>query len=259
MPYLYTVAEEASRTGLPIERPLFLEFPEAASDHHPIDIDLQAAGEFLLGPDILIAAPPYPDRIDNYVVEFPSAAWYDYWTGQPVSKPAPQADRNPNAPDPNAPASPTDQVPLSASIHPELASLPVFIRAGAILPIAPLTQSTNEIPQGPLTLRVYSGDGCAGHLYLDDGKTYAYKMGVNLRMDFSCEVNSDRLLLRLGEHKGSYPAWWREIRVEIYGWSSPKRAARLNGRNIDANLDLSPGKVALTVPDDGKGEVLEIE
>jgi alpha-glucosidase len=155
-------------------------------------------------------------------------------------------------------------VPLTTWIHPELASLPVFVRAGAILPIAPLMQSTNEIPQGPLTLRVYSGDGCAGHLYLDDGKTYAYKTGVNLRMDFRCEVNADRLLLRLGEHKGSYPAWWREIRVEIFGWSprgwSPrKRAVRLNGRNIDANLNLSPDKVAITVPDDGRGEVLEIE
>jgi alpha-glucosidase len=254
MPYLYTVAEEAARTGIPIERPLFLEFPDAASDHHPIDVDPEAAGEFLLGPDLLIGAPPYPDKLDNYVVEFPSAKWYDYWTGQPVSKPAPRADR-----DPNAPLSPTDQVPLTTWIHPELATLPVFVRGGAILPIAPLTQSTNEIPQGPLTLRVYSGDACAGHLYLDDGKTYAYKTGVSLQMDYRCEVSADRLILRLGEHKGSHPAWWREIRVEIYGWSSRKRAARLNGRNIDAILDLSPGKVAITVPDDGEGEVLEIE
>jgi alpha-glucosidase len=254
MPYLYTVAEEASRTGIPMERPLFFEFPEATSDRHPIDIDPETAGEFLLGPDMLIAAPPYPDKIDNYAVEFPSATWYDYWTGQPVSKPAPRDDRHPNAL-----ASPIDLVPLTVLIHPELASLPVFVRAGAILPIAPLTQSTNEIPQGPLTLRVYSGDGCVGHLYLDDGKTYAYKTGVNLRMDFNCEVNANRLLLRLGEHKGSYPAWWREIRVEIYGWSPRKRTALLNGRHIDANLDLSPGKVALTVPDDGRAEVLEIE
>ncbi|MGA2740102.1 MAG: TIM-barrel domain-containing protein [Bryobacteraceae bacterium] len=254
MPYLYTAAEEASRTGIPIERPLFLEFPDAAGDHHPIDADPEAAGEFMLGPDILIAAPPHPDKLDNYVVEFPSATWYDYWTGQLVSKPAPPADR-----DPNAPASPTDQVPLTTWIHPELATLPVFVHGGAILPIAPLTQSTNEIPQGPLTLRVYAGDECAGHLYLDDGKTYAYKTGVSLQMDFRCEVNADRLRLRLGEHKGSYPAWWREIRVEIYGWSSRKRTARLNGRNLDAILELSPGQVAITAPDDGRGEVLEIE
>jgi alpha-glucosidase len=254
MPYLYTLAEEASRTGMPIERPLFLEFPDATSDRHPIDVDPQVAGEFLLGPDILVAAPPYPDKLDNYVVEFPSAKWYDYWTGLPVFKPAPGAD-----PDAKAPATSTDMVPPTIWVHPEVASLPVFVRAGAILPIAPLTQSTNEIPQGPLTLRIYAGDGCAGHLYLDDGKTYAYKTGASLRMDFHCEVRVDGLLLRLGEHKGSYPAWWQQIRIEIYGWSPRKRTTHLNGRSTDLVMDLSTTKVALTIPDDGRGEALELE
>ncbi len=253
LPYLYTLAEEASRTGLPIERPLFLEFPNAASDHHPLDVDPQAAGEFLLGPDILVAAPPYPDKLDNYGIEFPSVSWYDYWTGQPVPKPVPVA------PDPNAPLSPADLVPLRVQIHPELASLPVFVRAGAILPIAPLVQSTNETPQGPLTLRVYAGDECVGHLYLDDGKTYAYKNGDNLRMDFHCEVTADGFRLRVGEHKGSYPAWWQEIRIEIYGWSPRKHIALLDGSRMDAAMSSSSGKLALTVPDNGRGAVLELK
>jgi alpha-glucosidase len=254
MPYLYTLAEEASRTGMPIERPLFLQFPDAASDHHPIDVDPQAAGEFLLGPDILIAAPPYPDKLDNYVVEFPSAKWYDYWTGQPVSDPAPGDD-----PDPNAPPSPTDLIPLTTWVHPELASLPVFVHAGAILPIAPLVQSTNETPHGPLTLRVYAGDNCAGHLYVDDGKTYAYKTGASLQMDFRCEVSTDRMVLHLGRHEGSYPAWWQEIHVEIYGWSPQKRTAHLKREGIDTKVDLSTTRVAFTISDDGKGEVVELQ
>lgn len=253
MPYLYTLAEEASRTGMPMERPLFLEFPDAASDHHPIDIDAQVAGEFLLGPDLLIAAPPFPDKLDNYVVEFPSATWYDYWSGQPVPKPAPVAR------DPKAPLGPTEMVPLAVGIHPKIASLPVFVRGGAILPIAPLMQSTNETPRGPLTLRVYSGDACAGHIYLDDGKTYAYKTGANLRMDFQCQVTADGMRLQLGEHKGSFPAWWQQIRIEIYGWSPRKRAVHLNGKTTEAALDVSPNRVALTIPDDGRGEVLELE
>jgi alpha-glucosidase len=253
IPYLYTLAEEASRTGIPIERPLFLEFPNAASDHHPIDVDPQAAGEFLLGPDILVAAPPYPDKLDNYGIEFPSANWYDYWTGQLVKRPAPAALA------PNAPASPADLVPLRTWIHPELASLPVFVRAGAILPIAPLVQSTNETPQGPLTLRVYAGDACAGHLYLDDGKTYAYKTGASLRMDFHCEVTADGLRVRLGEHEGSYPAWWQQIRIEIYGWSPRKHTARLDGTSVEAAMSSSPGKLALTIKDNGRGAVLDIE
>jgi alpha-glucosidase len=253
MPYLYTLAEEASRTGIPIERPLFLEFPDAAGDHHPIDVDPRAAGEFLLGPDILVAAPPYPDKLDNYGVEFPSAKWYDYWTGQLVQKPAPAARTL------NAPVSPADAIPLTVWLHPELASLPVFVRAGAILPIAPLVQSTNETPQGPLTLRVYAGDACDGHLYLDDGKTYDYKKGVNLRMEFHCEATADGLRLRLGEHKGSYPAWWQQISVEIYGWSPRKHTARLDGRSIDTAMTSSSGKLVVTIPDNGRGAVLELE
>jgi len=253
MPYLYTLAEEASRTGVPIERPLFLEFPNATSDHHPIDIDPQVAGEFLLGPDILVAAPPYPDKLDNYAVEFPSAKWYDYWTGQLVPKPAP-LNR-----DANAPPSATDLLPLTTSVHPEVASLPVFVRAGAILPIAPLTQSTNEVPQGALTLRVYAGDACAGHLYLDDGKTNAYKTGASLQMDFHCEVSADGIVVRVGEHKGSYPAWWQQIRVEVYGWAPRKRTAQLNGKITDATMDVTPTKATLTIQDDGRGAVLEVE
>jgi alpha-glucosidase len=133
------------------------------------------------------------------------------------------------------------------------------VRAGAILPIAPLTQSTDETPQGPLTLRVYAGDACAGHLYLDDGKTYAYKTGANLRMDFQCEVIADGFRLRVGEHKGSYPAWWQQIRIEIYGWSSLKHTASLDGRSIDAAMGSSSGKLVLTIPDNGRGMVLVLE
>jgi len=254
MPYLYTVAEEASRTGLPIERPLFLEFPEAARDHHPIDIDLQAGGEFLFGPDILVAAPPYPDKLDSYSVEFPSTLWYDYWSGLPVQK------DSSSAADPNAPQSPVDLVPLTIWRHPSLDSLAVFVRGGSILPIAPLVQSTNEMPQGPLTLRVYVGPECAGSLYLDDGKSYAYKNGASLRMDFNCEVTAEGLQLRIGKHQGTYPAWWREIRVEVYGWSSHEHIASLNGLNFSGLA--AGGSVAretLTVPDDGQGARLVLK
>jgi alpha-glucosidase len=253
MPYLYTLAEEASRTGVPIERPLFLEFPDAASDHHPIDVDLRATGEFLLGPNILIAAPPYPDKLDNYGVEFPSADWYDYWTGQRVPKPEPVD------PEPNAPAGPSDLVPLTAWIHPDLASLPGFVRAGTILPLAPLVQSTDEIPQGPLTLRIYAGDACAGHLYLDDGKTYDYKTGASLRMDFNCEVTGDGLRLKLGKHEGSYPAWWHQIHIEIYGWLPREHIARLDGRNIDLGISSFSGNLTFTIPDNETGALLELK
>jgi hypothetical protein len=48
-----------------------------------------------------------------------------------------------------------------------------LVREGTILPIAPLVQSTNEKPQVPLTLRIYAGNDCVGHIYVDDGTTCA--------------------------------------------------------------------------------------
>ena len=83
MPYLYTLVEELSRTGLPVIRPLFLEFPRATQDLQPLD--LRAGNEFLFGPDLLVAPPPFPEQPEAYALKLPSGVWYDYWTGEKSS------------------------------------------------------------------------------------------------------------------------------------------------------------------------------
>jgi alpha-glucosidase len=254
LPYLYSLADEASRTGLPVVRPLFLEFPDAAPDHHPIDTDINAASEFLLGPDLLIAPPPFPDELDDYSVEFPSADWYDYWTGAKIPAPAPQASA---VVDPTA--VPGQAVPLSIRVPSELASLPVYVRAGSILPIAPLVESTSETPTGPLTLRVYVGEPCAGELYQDDGKTYAYQQGDFLRMKFSCEKSADGLVMKIGPHEGSYPSWWKNIRAEIYGWTPKQSKILVNGKTVSLPIDRQGQGIQFTIEDDGKGVEVEVK
>jgi alpha-glucosidase len=248
LPYLYSVAEEASRTGLPIVRPLFLEYPEATPDKHPMDLDAGVASEFLFGPDLLVAPSPYPEELDAYSVELPSPEWYDFWTGRRVnetSPPAPGSAASPNAPD--------RSVPFSLRVSPELAQLPVYVRAGSILPVAALTQSTGETPKGPLTLRIYAGDGCAGELYQDDGKSYAFQHGVYLRMKFTCEVTDNGLRLDISQHEGAYPAWWKEIRAEVYGWKPAKGVALVHSTNAVLPITSEAQGVSFVVPDDGKG------
>ena len=254
MPYLYTLANESSRTGLPMLRPLFLEFPDAAPDHHPIDTDANAESEFLLGADLLVAPPQYPDETDDYTVEFPSLDWYDYWTGEkiPNDDPPPQA-----TPDPTAVA--RQKPPLVIRITPTLDQLPVFVRGGSILPIAPVVESTNEIPRGPLTLRVYVGEHCAGELYQDDGKSYAYEHLGYLWMKFSCEKTPDGVGLTLSAHEGSYPAWWKEIRAEIYGWTPKEGKILVDGKQVAVHVDVAPQRVSFVIPDDGKGAHLEVK
>ncbi len=251
MPYLYTLAEEASRTGMPMLRPLFLEFPQAFEDGHPIDTDTNASGEFLLGADLLVAPPPYPDETDTYSVEFPSGDWFDFWTGVKIAAPILLSNPGPSV-------IPGPKVPLSIGVTPELAQLPVYVHAGSILPIAPVVQSTNEKPKGALTLRIYAGGGCAGDLYQDDGKTYEFQHGMYLRMRFSCQVNSDGMHLTIGPHEGSYPAWWKEIRVEIYGVTPKLGELLVNARQIARGLEVNPNRADFVIVDDGKGADIEV-
>lgn len=231
MPYLYTLADEASRTGLPMVRPLFLDYPQAAPDGHPLDVDPDAGSEFLLGHDLLIAPPAYPDELDRYTAELPSPDWYDFWTGEKLAQPngrQHQAGETISGPPP---------IPLTAVLTPELDKLPVFVRGGAILPMAPLVQSTNEIPKGPLTLRIYAGPDCRGSVYTDDGKSFAYEHGEYLRQEFRCDVGTDALHLHMSKPEGRYQPWWKTIRVEVYGWKPNAKDVEVDGHRASATAN----------------------
>jgi alpha-glucosidase len=222
MPYLYTVAEEASRSGMPIMRPLFLEFPHATTDGHPLDLD--AGSEFLFGPSILVAPSPSPEEVAPYEVHLPPGVWYDYWTGARFEHRGPTAARDLELRDAAHPEKPV-------MITPKLADLPVYVREGTILPLAPLTQSTEEKPNGPLTLRVFAGNDCHGDLYEDDGKSFAFRNGQYLRIHFACTIKADGTLqIQIGPRQGSYTPWWSQVRLETFGWTpSAKRITSAAG------------------------------
>jgi alpha-glucosidase len=147
--------------------------------------------------------------------------------------------------------------PSAIRVTPRLDELPVFVRAGAILPMAPLVQSTDETPQGPLTLRIYAGDSCTGSLYLDDGKSYAFQHGAYLRMNFGCRITPQGMDIAIGAHQGSFCAWWKEIRVEIYGWTPSTGEVLVNGQKVAASKSQSKREVVFRMADDGKGANLE--
>jgi len=250
LPYLYTAAEEMSRTGLPLVRPLFLEFPNATKDLHPVDLD--APSEFLFGPDILVAPPPYPDEVDNYEVQLPPGVWYDFWTGERIDRS--EALRSKDEEQKTGALVEAAAPPIKPLIiTPTLAVLPVYVKGGAILPMEPLTQSTMEIPSGPLTLRVYVGKDCHGALYQDDGKSYDFNHGNFLRMDSNCSVDHNALHVQVGPHQGSYKAWWSQITIEVYGWLVPEVHARVGDQRINATRNTTTQSWQVTVPDNGKG------
>jgi alpha-glucosidase len=187
--------------------------------------------EFLFGADLLVAPPPQLEQTEPYEVQFPSGGWYDYWTGARVAETAANT---------------------SPMVKPALAELPVYVRPGTILPYAPLTQSTQEQPRGPLTLRVYPGADCHGSIYSDDGHTFAYRRGEFLRMKFTCSLNADgSLALHVGPHEGTYPAWWSDLHLQIFGLTVAAPRVQWGDRSVSA--EVRAGAVEVTIPDDGKG------
>ena len=256
LPYLYSLAEEASRTGVPILRPLFLEFPEATEDKHPLDLD--AGNEFLVGPSLLVAPAPYPDEVQDYPVTFPSPIWYDYWTGRLVDRSKPT--KTPISASPVSTGAPIGMDDLQTTmIHPSQDLLPVFVRGGTILPVQPVVQSTAQNPEGPLELRVYPGPDCKGTLYLDDGTTFDYTKGVFLRENFSCTAVDHRLRLKIAATSGSYPAWWKQIDVVVFNWPDEQVTAKLDGHRIaGGKYNATQKALIIQVPQVSAGEELVV-
>ena len=183
MPYLYALAELNSRTGDPIMRPLFYDYPDAMKS------DCDKAMTFLLGRSLMVAGPPKPESPQPFSVCLPAGGWYDYWTGLPVSQ-------------------------AKLKLMPKLDELPVYVRAGTILPRQPLVQSTMEVPNGPLSLYVYPGEDCRGELYFDDGVRIG---GPSLRQSVSCTVTPTGVQLHFAARQGKWRPWWKTIAVTVHG------------------------------------------
>lgn len=216
MPYIYALADENSRSGLPLMRPVVLEFPEVlARNDHPTH-----ETQFLLGPDLLIAPPGTWESPAPYTVALPGPGWYDYWSGARLNG-----------------AITTDT--------PRLDRLPVFVRPGAILPRQPLVQSTAQTPKGNLELGVYPGAACAGTLYLDDGVSFGYRRGEYLRQRLSCDATS----LKFSQREGRYRPWWAGIDIVVHGWTGPAPRVRVGDRLITASVDARAATLRFTLPD----------
>jgi len=172
LPYLYTVFEEAARTGWPVMRPLFLEYP---MDRQTYRMDTQ----FLLGRDLLVA-PVLEEGARSVEVYLPDGEWFDFWTGERVIG------------------------PRRVRVEAPLDRVPLFVRGGAILPMQPVFQYVDEAPINPLLLNVFPSRECAGALYEDDGVSDAYQRGQYARTRFGCRVSAGEVVVEIGQREGGY-------------------------------------------------------
>jgi alpha-glucosidase (family GH31 glycosyl hydrolase) len=190
MPYLYTAVRESHDTGLPLMRALWL--------HYPRDPRAVVRGdEYLWGPDLLVA-PVVEQGAKSRKLYLPQGTWYDFWTDAKI-KGAREVTR------------PVD-----------LATIPLYVRAGSILPFGPVEQYADEEPNGPLVLKVYPGANGDVSLYEDDGISFNYQKGDYARLEAAWDDSGRRLSLRCAKGpKWSGPAK-RHLEIRLAGGKNPQ-------------------------------------
>jgi VCBS repeat-containing protein len=188
VPYTYTLAEEANRTGIPAVRPLYLQYPEQQ------DAYAQDGAEYLYGPDVLVAPVTTPGTTATTSVWFPpGSSWTDYFTGQ------------------------TYAGGTTHNVSTDLGSMPVFLRSGGIMTTR-TDDVTNDV-QNPLTkVTVTAAAGAGGHLslYEDNGSSTNPAQSATTDIDYA--ENGGNHQLRVNPAVGSFPgqvtqrAWTIEFR-----------------------------------------------
>lgn len=185
MPYTYTLCREAHDTGMPLMRALWLHYPE----------DKQARGqsqEYLWGRDMLIA-PVFEKAAASRQVYLPAGAWYDWWDNS----------RH------------TGGATVTRKV--DLATMPIFVRAGSILPFDPVRQYLAEPVKEPTTLRVYTGASGEFTLYDDDGISQDYLKNKGTWTKLSWDDAAKKLTITAAPPAGAVNLTTakRKFRVEL--------------------------------------------
>jgi alpha-glucosidase len=196
LPYLYTVAQEASTSGAPILRALFYHHPD-----DPTAADL--ANQAYVGPNLLIAPVVQPGKAEREVY-LPAGEWFDVRTGV--------RDRGPG------------HILVSAGLD---EGLPVFARGGSIVPTAAVSASTGEGSFDPLILEVYPArDGRArGRLYEDDGLSMAYENGDHRTTRFTAESTTTGRTLVRADPTGPFQVPDRTVVLRIHASGGIRKTA----------------------------------
>lgn len=187
LPYLYSAVRECATTGLPIMRALWLHFPNDPRS-------VACADQYLWGKSVLVA-PVVEKGATTRQVYLPPGVWFDFWTnerlagGREISRPV------------------------------DLETLPLYVRAGSILPLGPVKQYVAEKVDGPLSVTIYPGADASFSLYEDDGNSFNYRKGEWMGIEMTWKDGRKTLDLRLAPGSRMLTPERRSITVELAGKS----------------------------------------
>ena len=215
MPYIYTQAANTWFDNGSIMRGLVMDYP---NDKQARDV----ADEYLFGDSFLVApVTEYKARSRGVYLPGGSTGWYNFYTGERVT----------------GGRSVTADAPFER--------MPLFVRAGSIVPMGPVQQYVDQKPDAPITLNIYTGADGSFALYEDDGTSEGYRTGEYSRIPIRYDDASGTVTLGAREGKGyeNMPAT-RTIRVR---WITPGRALDLDGK-ADATATYSGSAMTVRRP-----------
>ena len=176
LPYIYSLAWKTTVSAYTLMRPLVMDFRE--------DVRAENIGDqFMFGPAFLVnpITEPQAKARDMYL---PASRWFDFWTGSLLD-----GGRALNS------AAPLERIPL-------------YVRAGSIVPMGPDEEWSDQKPADPMELRIYPGADADFTLYEDENDTYNYEKGVCSTISF--HWNDAKQSLTIGERKGNFPGMLME-------------------------------------------------
>lgn len=183
LPYIYSLGHEAYQTGAPIMRPLVMEFPNDTSVAN-------LRNEWLVGKGLLAA--PVLDSGGSRRIYLPADKWYDFSTGE------------------------VHVGPINFTVTKALDEIPVFVRAGTILPLGPVIQYSEQRSDIPLEIRIYPGKNGTFDLVEDDGVSDGYTNKITRTTSFAWNEASKTLTWKVsGSYNGELA--YRNIRIVLAG------------------------------------------
>jgi alpha-glucosidase/alpha-D-xyloside xylohydrolase len=203
MPYLYSAVRECSTTGMPILRALWLHYPDDPAA-------IVRGDEYLWGRDLLVA-PVVEKGATSRRLYLPRGSWFDFWTEERVDG-GREIDR-----------------------AVDLETLPLYVRAGAIVPMGPVRQYTSEVVAGPLSVSVYPGSDGRFELFEDDGRSFEYRRGAWMGLSFTWSDRERRLLITLTPGSRMRAPLVRDIDVRVAG-QKEIRSVKFSGRPVTVAL-----------------------
>jgi alpha-glucosidase len=223
LPYLETLFEESMRTGAPIMRPLFWEFANDPNTYHIQD-------QFMLGSAILVAPVVQPGVVER-LVYVPEGDWYNPWSHSLVHGGSMVRV-----------SSPLDQLPL-------------FLRAGSVIPLGPAVQSTQELAHrwaagqdGPDIFWIVKGRGHTS-IYSDDGFSLKYRAGECRRfmVDLDIQGRETTCLVR-GDWPSHVPTLTKQHTVRVVPFHAAPERVEVDGQSIPWSWEPQTGILTFQLP-----------